>query len=373
MKSNSSQSPSREYNRIKNILFFSGFVFDIVLLLVFYFSQTSMQLKLMAAEINPQFHVTNALYIVGFSVLMYIVHFPLSVYSGFILEHRFSLSNQSFGSWFKDHLKSSLLSLLLFVIFIEAVYTFLHLLPNYWWLAAGSVWLVIAFILSKLTPQVIIPLFYKYTAVEDPDLRARVFHLFKTCQVPLKEIYAIDLSAKTKKANAFICGMGNTRRVVLGDTLINNFTHAEIEAVVAHELGHYKHHDIVKLFALNACVMLGGLYGMHKILGLALTYSSLARIDDIAFFPILVLSLIIFSFIVMPFINGISRVCERAADQFCLDKTQDAPVFIALMEKLKKLNLAEEQPARWMEWLLYDHPPIYRRIAQAQKFAATLG
>jgi len=204
--------------------------------------------------------------------------------------------------------------------------------------------------------------------VEDRGLRDKIFKLFQTCQVALDNVYAINLSSKTKKANAFVCGIGKGRRVCLSDTLISEFSPSEIEVVVAHELGHLKHKDIFKLLIVNALIILTGLFWVNKILKMSVNSFSLKAIDDISFFPVLAFVFVIFGFLTTPLLNGYSRFIEKKADQFSIEITKKPLDFISTMNKLGKMNLSEINPSRTVEIFFYDHPPINKRIAFAKSF-----
>ena len=232
----------------------------------------------------------------------------------------------------------------------------------------SAFWLFLSFVLAKVTPNFIIPLFYKYQTISQNSLREKIFKLFKTCDVSLQDVYSINMSVKTKKANAFVCGLGKNRRIVLTDTLMKEFSTPEIEAIVAHEISHYKHHDLIKMIAVNSGLTFLGFMATGYFLEGLLKYFGLTRIDDIAFLPVLALGLGILSFVAMPFLNAFSRALEYKADYFSLETTKNAPVFISMMEKLGRLNLAELEPHAWIEFFLYDHPAISKRIAVAKNF-----
>lgn len=325
-------------------------------------------MKDLAFQLAPNDFFVTACYIVILSIVFYLIHFPLSVYSGFIWEHKFGLSNQKFAQWLADNLKGALLGLAVFLVLIEAIYFFLRLYPGRWWIYAGAFWLFFSFVLAKLTPSVIIPIFYKYVPVQNDELRRRIKDLFRSCRVALNDVYAIDLSSKTKKANAFLCGLGKNRRVVLSDTLIDNFNIDEIEVVVAHELGHYKHHDILKLLLLSAVTIFGALYLIHHFLLYAVSRFGLTGVGDIAFFPVVALALMLFTLVTTPLTNAYSRRIEREADQFSIETTRRPKDFISLMDKLRKMNLSELEPGRFIEMFFYDHPPVQKRIRFAEQF-----
>lgn len=357
---------SKAYHRVKNVLFLVGLILDFSILLVIFLSGFSASIKEFACQISSNTFIINAVYFLIFSSVMYALHFPLSIFSGFTWEHKFKLSNQSFFQWLRDDFKKALLGFTVSLVAVEVIYFLLGRFPENWWIAAVFFWLLLTIVIAQLTPNVIIPLFYKYSSIENQILRERILVLFRNCQVPLKNVYAINLSSKTKKANAFFCGLGHNRRVVLSDTLVSNFTVEEIEAVVAHELGHLKHRDILKMIFVNSLISIVGFYFLDIFLKGSLYYFGLKGINDITFFPILILSFVCFGLITTPLLNAYSRRIEVQADRFCLQTTRNPDHFISMMRKLGEMNLAEFKPNRFIEIFFYDHPPLEKRIQLAK-------
>ena len=360
---------SATYQRLKQRLFFVSLFLDGAVLLLLFFSGLSFSLKFFSLKFSSNPLVVNGIYFFFLSLGFYILHFPFNVFIDFIWEHRFQLSNQSFRDWLRDDLKKAIVGFIIVIVFLEMIYFLLRHYPQNWWIGAGLFWFFLSFLLTKLMPSVIIPLFFKYLPLKDLEIKERIFQLFKTCSVPLKEVYAINLSAKTKKANAFLCGLGKNRRVVLSDTLLDHFSLNEIETVVAHELGHLKHKDILKMLLMNTLVIFLGFFLVHKFLQAALMHFGLAKIDDVYFFPLFALSLMLFGILTTPILNGMSRFIEKRADAFSLIVTQKPHDFISMMRKLGEMNLAEFKPGRLREFFFYDHPPLYKRIEFAEKFS----
>lgn len=368
MRDSKNKDASQIYHRVKNKLFFVGLFLDILILSFFFFSGLSVSLKIFASQFSSHAVVLNSIYILIFSLGIYVFHFPLNVFTGFFWEHKFKLSTQTFSNWLTDNIKKLIIGLVIALLLIEVIYIFLENFPYHWWIGAGLFWIFISFILAKLTPNFIIPLFFKYEPIDNEDLRERVFQLFKTCEVSLKDVYVINLSSKTKKANAFLCGFGKNRRVVLSDTLLTNFSVLEIEVVVAHELGHYKHKDILKLLSVNAVIIFLGFYLIHLFFQFALINFQLTGIDDISFLPMGILIFMLFGLVTTPILNWYSRVIERAADRFSLEKTKQPKDFISMISKLGEMNLAEFAPSKFTEVFFYDHPSISKRIKFAEMF-----
>ncbi len=336
-------------------------------LVLFFVSGLSLSLRDFACGLSPHFAAANAIYLTALAAGAYLVNFPLGFFEGFLWEHKFKLSNQRLLAWVWDDIKKALIGLVLFLVIVEASYLFLRNFPNTWWLWASLFWLSVTLLLAKFLPNIIIPLFFKYSKIENEELKNSILNLFQKTGVDLEGAYVVDFSKKTKKANAFICGLGRHRRVVLSDTLVAQFSIPEIEAVVAHEIGHYKHHDVLRMTSVNFAVTFLGFFLVNIFLKKILPSAGLTRLDDIAFFPIVVLAFMLLGFLTLPLINGYSRLLEVKADAFSLKTTQRIDSFISMMRKLGTLNFSEFNPNPFIEIFIFDHPPINKRIKFAER------
>lgn len=311
---------------------------------------------------------TVAVYFVLFSLYFLIFDLPLAYYSGFLLEHQFNLSNQSFGQWGIDFLKKAGLSFVLSLALLEFLYFIIRKSPSHWWLWAWGGYAFVSYVLGKVFPVFIVPLFYKYGKLEDKPLETKVLALAARFGMPAKNVYSLNLSKTTRKANAAFMGIGKTKRIVLSDTLIDHFTHPEVEIVVAHELGHYKNHDVWRLLGFGLAASLiafaVGFWGIDLL-------SRPFRLDsaaNVAGLPLLFLIFYAVNLILMPLQNAYSRRRENEADRFALAATGNKFFFISCMRKLGEQNLADFDPPAWYEWLFYDHPSIGKRIKRAEAF-----
>ena len=360
---------AKAYQQKKEVLGFVHLLLSPVLLILFVMTPLSLWFKQYAVVLSPSFSMQLALYFSFFSVFMLLWDVPLDFYSGFVLEHRFELSNQKFRTWFFDFLKKSVLSFLFSLALIEAFYALIRRFPDKWWLLAWGGFALVAYVLGRIFPVFIVPLFYKYGAVENESLKKRIFDLVARYGLTFKNICSINLSKTTKKANAAFMGMGKTRRVVLSDTLLQNFNEDEIETVVAHELGHCKHHDVLKYLIFST---LTSFFSFWLIFHWGNTSAYALKFDGIsdpAAMPVLFLGFYLFHLILMPIQNGLSRMAERKADRFALEAFPKPGVFISCMEKLERQNLAHPDPHPVIEWFFYDHPATRKRIRMAEEWA----
>ena len=311
------------------------------------------------------------LYVVMLMLISKLIGTPLELY-GFRLEHRYNLSNQKFGAWLWDELKGFLLGLLLATIVVELIYMLMRQSPQHWWLIAWAVFLVLMVLLAQLAPVVLFPIFYKFEPLDNEELKRRLIVLSERAGTRVRGVYKWHLSEKSKKANAALTGLGATRRIILADTLLDNYSDDEIEAVLAHELGHHVHRHILKSIFVQAGITLLGFYLANEVLRFAVERRNMFEaMYDFASLPLLILVSTALSLLLMPALNAYSRFNERQSDRYCFQSIASVGPFISAMNKLAEQNLSEKTPARWVEWLLHSHPAITRRVAAAEAWSKT--
>lgn len=365
------QARAREYARIRRRLYFARTVAGLAILALLTVTELSKAVRTAIEERTTNQWLVVLIYVVLFGVAAEILSFPLSAYSGWHLPRKYGLSHQSFGSWLADGAKGLLIGGALGLGMVELLYFGLRHLPNWWWLVGGVVYLLFTIVLANLAPVLIMPLFNKFTPIADEELRDRILRLAERAGTRVRGVFSIDFSRRTNTANAFVTGIGNTRRIVLGDTLIDNYTPEEIEVVMAHELGHHVHGDIWRGLAFETVATLVGLFIANLLLHAGVDAFGYRSVSDIATFPMLVLILTLFGLVTMPLTNAYSRAREYAADDYALRLTGDAPAFITAMQRLGNQNLAEPEPPRWVVLLFYSHPPVPDRVRHAEAFAPT--
>ena len=213
-------------------------------------------------------------------------------------------------------------------------------------------------------------MFYKFVPLEEDhkDLVTRLITLAEGAGTRVRGVYKFDMSRRTTAANAAITGLGNTRRIILGDTLINEFTADEIETVLAHELGHQVHNDIPIGIFVESLITLGGLYLASLALQWGVAVFGFESVSDVAAMPLFVLVIGIYGLATMPLGNAYSRQREHRADEYALQVTGKGAAYASALTRLANQNLAEADPEPWVESLLYSHPALSKRIAMAEKF-----
>lgn len=305
-------------------------------------------------------------YVLLLAVVHQLVALPVAFYGSFVLDRRYELSTEPFDTWLKDHLKAFGIVTLLGLAAAEGTYMLMRWFPAYWWLAAAVAGTAFTILLARLAPVILLPLFYRFVPLDRPALSERLVKLSTRAGVPVLGVYEWALGAKTRRANAALVGAGATRRILLSDTLLAEYTEDEIEVILAHELAHHVHHDIPKALAIEFLVLLAAFYAAAVALTLADGPLGLAGPSDPVGLPVLLLALGAMSLAITPLLHAISRRNERRADRFALNLTRLHEPFISAMRRLGTQNLSEEKPARLVVWLFHTHPPIEERIAAAR-------
>ena len=357
---------SKRYSLQKHILTLLGLAIAMFYLLFMGFFGSNI-LKHLISFVTVNEYLLIALYIPLFIIIIDVITIPLSFYRGFVLEHIYELSNQKISGWIKDELKKFLISLPLVIVMVEILYIFLRNFPGSWWIFVTVIWIFFSVIMAKLAPVLIFPLFYKSVPLENKEVKEGLESLAKGTGINIQGVYKINLSKNTKKANAALAGIGSTRRVLLGDTLLDSYTPAEIKSVFAHELGHHVYQHIWKMLAIGTVSGFFGFAFCHLVLTKVIVDLGYQNIHDIAAFPAVCMALAVSGFILLPIQNAISRRFERACDKYAIEKTNDPDAFISTMEKLAEQNLADRTPNRVVELLFYSHPPISKRIEMAKE------
>jgi STE24 endopeptidase len=314
----------------------------------------------------------SALYFIILVVGLGLVLMPLNYYQGFILPRRFGLSHQKFNAWLADRGKAVAFSFLLGLVLVIVVYWLLKYFPGTWWLWAAIVLILVSLLLSRLTPTLLLSLFFKLEPLDDKKLKRRLTNLAKRARAPILGVFTINLSSKSTTANAMLAGLGRTRRIILTDTLLQKYTPDEVEVVLAHELGHHVHKDVPKLIAAQAAMILVGLYLANLVLRASLVPFGFNGVADAAALPLLFLSVAVLTVIATPFINTYSRRVEASADEASIELTGKPQAFVSAMTRLTNQNLSVANPNRWVELLFYDHPSYTKRVNSAKRYGIKL-
>ncbi len=362
---------ARRYSRLRRRLGIAGSVLGLVLLLVLLLTGWTGALRDVAYRAAGQnYPLAVLIFVVMLSLLGKVSGLGLDYY-GFRLEHQYQLSNQKLRAWAWDQFKAWLVSLVMLATAVEIVYYLVRHAPQYWWVIAWAVFIVLFLLVAQIAPVVLFPIFYKFVPLDNEELKQRLVRLSERAGTRVRGVYEWKLSEKSRKANAALTGLGATRRILLADTLLANYSHDEIEAVLAHELGHHVHRHIPKSMAVSVVVTFAGFWAANQVLSFAVErmhwFETLA---DFASLPLLALVSAVLSFLLLPATNAYSRFNERQADRYCFSALPSVAPFISALNKLGEQNLAERQPSRFVEWFFHAHPSIAKRVAAAEAWAA---
>ena len=364
----------KRYNRIQRWLSLSDTLIGFALLVVLLVTGWTGKLRdwsYLGARQHYFFAVF--LYVLMFSIIAKALNSPLDFF-GFRLEHRYHLSNQKLHSWLWDECKGWLLSVVLGTIMVELVYAIIRVAPQRWWIIAWAVFIGLFLLMAQLAPVVLMPIFYKFEPLANDSLRERLTRLGERAGTRVRGVYEWKLSEKSNKANAALTGLGSTRRIILADTLLQHYSDDEIEAVLAHELGHHVHKHILKAILTQVAVTFFGFWLINLVLRFVLAKEWFPALDprlyDFANLPLIVLVATVLGIALMPAMNAISRHHERQADRYAWENTPAIGPFVTAMQKLAEQNLAEREPAKWIEFLFHSHPSIGKRVAAAEDWAS---
>lgn len=362
------QKKAKQYSRINRRLMVVDIAISGVYFLGWLIFGWSHILKNWLLRITTNEWFLIALFVVVFGGILFIINIPLSYYQGYILPHQFELSTQTLTGWISDQIKGIFVGGVLGLLILEIIYMVLRTSPTVWWLWVAGILLVFNVVLANIAPIVLMPLFNKFVPLgeDHEELAHKLVDLARRSGTFVKGVYKFDMSKRTKQANAGLTGLGNTRRIIIGDTLLNEFPTAEIETIMAHELGHQVNKDIPLGILFGSFTTLVGLYLASLGLNWGVKIFNFVNVADIAAFPLLVIVLGLYGILTMPLENGFSRWRERRADEYALKLTHNGEAYASALRRLANQNLADADPEPWVEWLLYSHPALGKRIDMAE-------
>jgi len=355
------------YDHGNNAIWAAEQVLSIALPMLLLFTGLSAWLRTLASQLaGGRFYPTLAIYFVLLSVLLFLVELPLSFYIGFAREHAYGVSTQRFSKWASDQAKGLGVGLLIGVLLLWVPYLLLAKSPQRWWLWTGALALPFYTLTLIVTPLWIAPLFNKFGPMKDKILESEVLAVARRAGVEGARVFEVNKSVDTAKVNAYVTGVGGSKRIVLWDTLIARLSPAQTRYVVGHELGHYVLGHVWTSIILSTVFTFVGLFGAHRLSGFVLGHfgerMGFHQLSDVASLPLLMLLLTAFSLVITPAALAFSRYHEHEADRFSLELTHDnraaATAFVALQQQ----NLAVPRPGLLYKIFRASHPPIGERV-----------
>lgn len=360
------EQKKKRYTFISHALALTDMALSLLFLTVLSFSPLSVMFRDMTATLGGG--IVRFIAFAGLCFFfLYAAGLPFAFFSGYIIEKRFGLSNQNLLRWVWQSFKTLLVTLVIGLPLTLAFQAILRITGNHWWIWFALFLILFFTVVTTLSPVFILPLFHKVKPLRDHELAARISAFAASIGIRASSVCEFDLSRNTRKANAMFTGIGRTRKVILGDTLLEGYTHEEILSVFAHEAGHYTGKHILKGLFVSSALTALSLFACARLFPHACAVAGYTPYS-LESLPLLVLLLSATGIIAMPLVNALSRAYERAADRFALKTTRDADSFISAMQKLSDMNLAAESGNPVYEFFFASHPSIASRIARAKRF-----
>src|SRR5215208_4616933 len=367
---------AKRYSRTKLAALLLSTLWTLARLAWFASDRRAARLQALIASGIPDRRLAAPAFFTAITALSWLSSLPVAYFGSHEVERRFGLTKQSNGGWLGDQAKSLLLGVLLQTPLVTAAYAVIRRRPRDWWLIIAGASVPLTVVLSNLAPVLLMPLFNRFQPLREERLAARMRALVARSGVRISDVYEMDMSRQSEKPNAMFTGLGNTKRIVLGDTLLAGFSEDEVEAVVAHELGHQVHGDIWRLIGFGAGAGFGLAWLLSRIAPLAVRRTSeqtgVSELADEASLPVLALLMTAMGFVLMPMQAAFSRAIERRADRFAVELTRNGEAYARAMEGLAAQSLADPDPPRPVVVMLYSHPPIVERIRAARHATAQI-
>jgi len=359
---------SKKYNNTKLIIGIGKAVISFFLLYLFIAMGYSLSLQNYLQSFSENSYLVFILFVFTIGIFSSIIFMPINIYTEFYLEHKYKLSNQTFFKYFLENVKSLLVGLVIGIPILLLFFFVINQFGDLWWLVFASAMFLISVVLSQIFPIIILPIFYKILPLNDEELKSRISNLAKGAGIKVENVFSFDMSKNTKKANAAFTGLGKTKKIILGDTLLSNYTKDEIETVIAHELGHYKHKHIVKNILFGTVSSFLTFFIISILYKNSLSWFDFESITQIAALPLLSLWAMVVGLIQSPVGNILSRKYEYEADRYAIESTSKPESFISTLNKLTDQNLGDREPHPFVEWFFYSHPSIKNRVNAITNF-----
>ncbi|HQU72207.1 MAG TPA: M48 family metallopeptidase [Calditrichia bacterium] len=364
---------SQAYTQARTRFGLFSMTFDLLLLLGFWFAGGFEYLDQLVRSLGFNSVITGLLYMGALMTLKAVIGIPFSLYATFVLESRFGFNKTTAATFWLDQLKGTVLAVLIGGAILGSVLAFFDYAgPQAWWYC----WLTVAgisLILQFIAPGFILPLFNKFTPLEEGSLRQRIMRFAERVDYPLSNLFVMDGSRRSSKSNAFFTGFGKHKRIALFDTLIEKHSERELVAILAHEIGHYKKGHIrqsmiISLLYTGVMFFLLSVFLSHRGLFDTFFMTHMSTYAGLIFFGMLFKPI---NLVLSVLMQMLSRKNEYEADRFAVESTEDPESMINALKKLSADNLANLTPHPFHVFLNYSHPPLVERVRAIRNFAET--
>jgi STE24 endopeptidase len=360
------QALARRYEKENRLLGLAGSALSLVFIVVF--CETGLSARLAHIGRDGPVVWPFLAYTAGFLAWLMILSLPLSFYRGYVHEHKWNFSTQRFKGWLWDQAKSFAVGLVMAWLVLALLLWIMARFPRTWWLIAGLAMALVSVIMATLFPVVILPIFHRYTPIENEQLTDALKEILAREGLKSGGFFQEDMSRRTRKENAFLAGLGRTRRVVLGDNLLKNMKIPEIVSVIGHEIGHYRHRHIWKGVAVETVEQLAVFFFLNVVMKAAFLWFPGSSRRVLTVLPLmLIIGGAASGFVFGPISNALARHFEKQADLYAAGRVNDVRAFMTALAGLANRNLGNAYPAWWVKVLYYTHPPIGERLEYIER------
>ncbi|PFA24715.1 MULTISPECIES: M48 family metallopeptidase [Bacillus cereus group] len=362
---------SQDYSRVKNLLFFLATPLEWIILLFVLVLGVSKRFEKWSKETVKVRVIQVAIYLFYLSLLTTVLALPLQ-WIGHQVSVNYGISTQSTASWIKDHVIDFWVNYIMMFLIVSVLLWLIHKFPKRWWLAGWALSVPFTIFLTFVQPVVIDPLYNDFSTLQNKELEDKILALADRADIPANHVYEVNMSEKTNALNAYVTGIGLNSRIVLWNTTLQQLKDKEILFIMAHEMGHYVMKHIYLGVASYIVLTFIGMYFISRIINMCIRkWGSTLQISKVACFSVIPLFFLIssvLSFAVSPASNYVSRIEERAADQYALDMTKDGKSGVKTFQYLSKTSLSQVNPPALVKFFLYTHPPIFERIHTFEQY-----
>ncbi|HET9361781.1 MAG TPA: M48 family metallopeptidase [Vicinamibacterales bacterium] len=354
------------YYRSGNVLWVVDNVWALLLSAVFLFTGLSAWIRNQAQRATKTWLLVIGLYFIGFAAIDFAINLPLSYYEGFVRQHAYGLSNQSFGKWAKDEVLGLVVTLVIGVLILWVPYLLLRKSPRRWWLYTGLAAIPVIALISLVQPIWIDPLFNRFGPMKDLTLEADILRLAERAGIEGSRVFEVAKSEDTKTVNAYVAGVGGTKRIVLWDTILAKLNREQLLVVMGHEMGHYVLNHVWKVIVILSALIMAALYGVHRTAGWLIDRYrkpfGFHELSDVASLPLILLLFGLGTLVVTPVALAVTRHFEHEADRFGLEITRDNHAAASAFAVLQQENLGVPRPGTLYKLWRASHPVLGDRI-----------
>ena len=354
------------YHRSGNVIWAATTMWGLLVPAAFLWTGFSARMRNWASAIGRKWFFVVAAYWVIYTLISTVIDLPRAYYVGFVRQHAYGLSNQTFGKWTSDQFANLAVTLVIGGIALWVPYLLLRKSPRRWWIYTSLAAIPFIITIVLVQPLWIDPLFNRFGPMKDTALEAEILRLADRAGIEGGRVFEVAKSEDTKAVNAYVNGFGATKRIVLWDTILKALDRPQLLVVMGHEMGHYVLGHVWKLIILLSLTILGMTYAIHRLAGALIRRHAprfgFTELGDVASLPLVLVLVGAISLVTDPISLAVSRHFEHEADRFALEITRDNRAAATAFVILQQENLGVPRPARLYTWFRESHPPLGERI-----------